>query len=219
MNRLHVTPVQAHPHRCSVAKESKVAEEIRHMEKQSIWKKVTEPTVWISNSVSREKPDGSLRVCIDPSQAINKAIEVPKHFIPTTLKLSNDKIVSCVDVYKGFTMVSFDYHACPNREIPLVAYAVWCKFGARRVTRSAGSEGLKGVASRADDILVFGSEETFEDVENYHDMNLWNLKLRSKEVKRKLNPKKFQFKLPGWNISSVAMGLLHIVIVSKPLLT
>ena len=189
------------------------------MEKQSIWKKVTEPTVWISNSVSREKPDGSLWVCIDPSQAINQAIEVPKHFIPTTLKLSNDKIVSCVDVYKGFTMVRFDYHAYPNREILLVAYAVWCKFGARRVTRSAGSEGLKGVASRADDILVFGSEETFEDVENYHDMNLWNLKLRSKEVKRKLNPKKFQFKLPGWNISPVAMRLLHIVIVSKPLLT
>ena len=51
----NVTPVQAHPHRCPVAKEPKVAEAIRDMEKQGILKKVTEPTAWISNSVYREK--------------------------------------------------------------------------------------------------------------------------------------------------------------------
>lgn len=73
-----VTPVQAHPHRCPVAKEVKAAEAIRDLEKQHIKRKVTEPTAWISNSVYREKPDGSICVCIDPSQTINKAIEVPK---------------------------------------------------------------------------------------------------------------------------------------------
>ena len=83
----NVTPVQAHPHRCPVAKEPKVAEAIRDMEKQGILKKVTEPTAWNSNSVCREKPDASLRVCIDPSQTINKAIEVPKYPIPTVDEL------------------------------------------------------------------------------------------------------------------------------------
>ena len=51
----NVTPIQAHPHRCPVAKEAQAAEAIRDLEKQGILKKVTEPTAWISNSVYREK--------------------------------------------------------------------------------------------------------------------------------------------------------------------
>ena len=82
-----VTPIQAHPHRCPVAKEAKAFDAIRDLEKQGVLKKVTEPTAWISNSVYREKPDGSIRVCIDPSQTINKAIEVPKYPIPTVDEL------------------------------------------------------------------------------------------------------------------------------------
>ena len=68
----NVAPIQAHPHRCPVVKEAKAAEAIRDLEKHGILEKVTEPTAWISNSVYREKPDGSIRVCIDPSQTINK---------------------------------------------------------------------------------------------------------------------------------------------------
>ena len=47
----NVTPIQAHPHRCPVAKEAKASDAIRDLEKQGIPKKVTEPTPWISNSV------------------------------------------------------------------------------------------------------------------------------------------------------------------------
>ena len=82
-----VTPIQVHPHRCPVAKEEKAFDAIRELEKQGILKKVTEPTAWIANSVYREKPDGSIRMCIDPSQTINKAIEVPKYPIPTVDEL------------------------------------------------------------------------------------------------------------------------------------
>ena len=81
----NVTPIQAHPHRCPVAKEEKASDAIRDLEKQGILKKVTEPTAWISNSVYREKPDESIRVCID--QTINKATEVPKYPIPTVNEL------------------------------------------------------------------------------------------------------------------------------------
>ena len=108
----NVTPIHAHPHRCPVAKEAQAADAIRDLEKQGILKKVTEPTAWISNSDYSEKPDGSIRVCIDPSQTINKAIEVPKYPIPTAdellPKLNNAKIFSCVDVYKGFTNIELD---------------------------------------------------------------------------------------------------------------
>ena len=78
----NVTLIQADPHRCPGAKE---ADAIRNLEKQSILKKVTELTAWIFNSVYREKPDGSICVCIDPSQTINKPIEVSTapEMIPT----------------------------------------------------------------------------------------------------------------------------------------
>ena len=49
----NVTPTQAHPHRCPVAKEAKASHAIRDLEKQGILKKVTKPTAWISNSVYR----------------------------------------------------------------------------------------------------------------------------------------------------------------------
>ena len=204
----NVTPVQAHPHRCPVAKEPKVAEAIRDMEKQGILKKVTEPTAWISNSVYREKPDGSLRVCIDPSQTINKAIEVPKYPIPTVdellPKLSNAKIFSCVDVYKGFSNIVLDESSSflTTMHTPIGRYR-WLRMpfgvslGPEEYQRRQHEvlEGLKGVVNKADDILVFGSGETVEEAEKDHDMNLWNLMLRCKEVNLKLNPKKFQFKV------------------------
>ena len=108
----NVTPIQAHPYRCPVVKEAKASDAIRDLEKQGILKKVTEPTAWISNSVSREKPDGSIRVCIDPIQTINKAIEVPKYPIPTVdellPKLNDGKLFSCVDVHKGFANIELD---------------------------------------------------------------------------------------------------------------
>ena len=138
-----VTLIQAHHHRCPVAKKAQVAEAIRDSEKQGI---VTEPTAWISSSVHREKPDGSIRVFIDPSQTFNKAIEVPKYPIPAVdellPKLNNAKVFSCVDVYKGFTNIELDesssyiinQHAHSNWSLPLVAYAFWCQLGSSRVS-------------------------------------------------------------------------------------
>ena len=50
----NVIPIQAHPHRCPVAKEAKASDAISDLERQGILKKVTELTAWISNSVYRE---------------------------------------------------------------------------------------------------------------------------------------------------------------------
>ena len=63
-----------------------------------------------------------------------------------------------------------------------------CKLG------SGPHRGLAGVINKADDILVFGSGDSIEEVEEDHDINLWNLMLRCREVNLKLNPKKFNSK-------------------------
>ena len=82
----NVSRIQAHPHRCPVAKEAQEAEATCDLEKQGILKKVTEPTAWISNSVYREKPDGSIRVCIDPARPSIKPLRFPS--IPYLLLMS-----------------------------------------------------------------------------------------------------------------------------------
>ena len=42
---------------------------------------VNEPTNWVNNLVLVEKPDGSLRICIDPKEL--KAIKRPRYAHPT----------------------------------------------------------------------------------------------------------------------------------------
>ena len=108
----NMTSFQAHLHRCSVAKELKAAEAIQNIKKQRILKKVTEPIARISNSFYRVKPDGSLPVCIEPSQ-LNIVIEVSKYPFPTVdellPKLRNfQTFFSCMDVYKGLTTITLE---------------------------------------------------------------------------------------------------------------
>ena len=48
------------------------------MVKMKIIQAVNEPTDWVNNLVLVEKPDGSLRLFIDPKE-LNKAIKRPHH--------------------------------------------------------------------------------------------------------------------------------------------
>ena len=61
---------------------------------------VNEPTDWVNNLVLVEKPDGSLRICIDPNE-VNKAIKRPHHVHPTAedilLQMSSAKYFTKLD--------------------------------------------------------------------------------------------------------------------------
>ena len=79
----------------------------------------------------------------------------------------------------------------------MVAYALGVSLGPEEYQRRQHEalEGLVGVVNKADDILVFGSGGSIEEAEKDHDINLWNLMLRCRDVNLKLNPEKFQFKV------------------------
>ena len=52
------------------------------MEKDGIIVKMNRPTDWVNSLVVREKPNGSLRVCLDPKD-LNKTIKREHYPVPT----------------------------------------------------------------------------------------------------------------------------------------
>ena len=77
-----VQPVQMPVHRIPVAKREREKQALDRYVEQGVIAKVNEPTAWCSNELIRETPK-KFRVCIDPSQTVNKAIHRPKHQMPT----------------------------------------------------------------------------------------------------------------------------------------
>ena len=88
-------------HRVPVSKRAKEKQAIDRYVKDGVLKEVQEPTPWCSNILCRESPS-KFRVCIDPSQTINKAIERPVCQMPTLNeqlhKLDKAKCFSLIDV-------------------------------------------------------------------------------------------------------------------------
>ena len=56
-------------------------------------------------------------------------------------------------------------------------------------------EGLDGIVVKADDLLVYGEGETYEEAEKYHDKHMIALMERAKSSNIKFNANKLQFKL------------------------
>ena len=209
-----VTPIHASYHRIPVAKMERVKTKLDEMVQAGKIEKVEHPTQWCSNMLVREtlKSDGStkIRLCLDPSQTVNKAIVIPRYQIPTISELlprlsqKKHKLFTIIDALDGFTQVSLDEASkdLTTMHTPWGRFR-WCRlpYGIscapeefqRRIHEAL--EGLDGVFSIADDVLVMGQGDTPEDAERDHDRHLLALMQRSKTCNLKWNPKKVQFKL------------------------
>lgn len=108
----NVRPVHAPVRRVPVAKLGRVNEELERLCNEGIIRPVTQCTDWLSNILVKEKPNGKLRICIDLSQTINKAIQRPKYTIPTIeVKLpflTKAKVFTIVDVSESFHTIVQD---------------------------------------------------------------------------------------------------------------
>ena len=209
-----VTPVHAGIHRIPVAKLDKVKAKLDEMVDDNKLVKVEEPTDWCSNMTVREKTlhDGStkVRICLDPSQTINKAIAIPRYQIPTTQevlpRLSGKKFktFSIFDALDGFTQVELDEESSYYTTM----HTPWGRYRWVRLPYGVSSapeefqrrihealDGLRGVHCIADDILVVGQGNTREAANEEHDQNVLALMVRSGERHLKLNARKIQYKL------------------------
>ena len=81
------------------------------MVKMKIIQAVNEPTDWVNNLVLVEKPDGSLRICIDPKE-LNKAIKRPHYVHPTAedilSQMSGAKYFTKLDASNAYWQIELD---------------------------------------------------------------------------------------------------------------
>ena len=104
-------PVAHPPPKVPVTICSKVKEEMQHMERLEVIERVHEPTDWVNSMVTVVKPNGKLRICIDPRD-LNKAIKREHYPIKTieeiAARMPNATIFSVLDASSGFWQVKLD---------------------------------------------------------------------------------------------------------------
>lgn len=89
----------------------KFYEKLLSLESEGIITKVEEPVDWVNSVVIVEKPNGSLRICLDPIH-LNKYIVKEPYTIPTIKELapnlSHKKLFTVLDIKDAFYHISLD---------------------------------------------------------------------------------------------------------------
>ena len=153
----------------TVAIREKVKAELDRMEKLKVISKVDEPTTWVNSMVVVPKPNGAVRICLDPRD-LNKAIN-KEHYKMITLEevtsqLSGAQYYTVLDATSG-------YWAMPLSKESSILTTFQTPYGRYRYLRMPFGicvaqelfqkkmdkifEGLSGVHIIVDDILVAGS--------------------------------------------------------------
>ena len=188
--------------RIPIALKDQVKEEIDILTKRGILIPVQNPTDWVSQMTVVRKPNGKLRLCIDP-QPLNIALKREHYKLPTfedvLPELSKARIFSKMDVQEAFWHVKLD-------ETSSYLTTMITPFGRFRWARlpfglKVSSEifqkrlndalcDLNGAICVADDILVIGCGDSDAEAERDHDTKLEKLRKRCEEHNIKLNAAK-----------------------------
>ncbi len=187
------------PRRVPFALHNKLKDELERLVHEKIIEKVDYPTDWVNSLVIVEKPNGKLRLCLDPKE-LNQAIKREHHHIPTLeelmSKIDKAQYFSILDANNGFWQIPLDKQSsdlcCFNT--PFGRYKFMrLPFGIHSASEvfhkrmSQIVDGVEGVVSYIDDILVSG--RTKEE----HDNRLRQILERLRQNNVKLNKSKCKF--------------------------
>ncbi|XP_036341596.1 uncharacterized protein K02A2.6-like [Rhagoletis pomonella] len=104
-------PVVDAPRRVPFGLFEPLKRELSSMMKLKVIEPVSEPTEWVNSIVLVAKPNGDLRVCLDPKN-LNKAIVRPRFSFPNIdeckSQMAGSKIFSTLDANSGFWMIPLD---------------------------------------------------------------------------------------------------------------
>ena len=177
----------------------KLEEEFKRMVRTGVIEEIHEPSDWVNTLVVVEKPNGRLRVCLDP-RPLNTAIKKEQYMLPTAEEIMSDMagvvIFSKLDASAGYWQIRLD-------ETCLKLTTFGTPFGRFKFTRlpfgihSASEvfqkevaeiiEGISSVRNSQDDILVWDRNK------NEHDATLNEVLQRILDSGLRLNRDKCKF--------------------------
>ena len=172
--------------------------ELERMQKMDVIVKVEEPTDWVSSIVVAQKPNGKLRVCLDPRH-LNDAIKRQHFKLPTReevmAKFGNAKIFSKLDASQGFWQMKLTESSSKLTTFitPFGRYRYKrLPFGIKSASEVFHKnmkdlfEGVPNVDTSIDDIIVTGKDKAS------HDQALKEVFKRARANNLKLNKEKCQ---------------------------
>lgn len=93
------------------AQHAKLKEELERMEAMGVIEKVQEPTERVNSFVPVTKPNGKIRICLDPCN-LNKSIKCEHFKLRTrdeaTAQFANAKVFSKLDASNGFWQIKLE---------------------------------------------------------------------------------------------------------------
>ena len=200
-------PVVEAPRRVRVHIREKLKKKLDDLEALGVISHITEPTDWVSNPVIVDKPNGDIRLCIDP-RFLNRAVRREHYPTPTvdevTARMTGAKVFSLVDASCAFWQIGLSarsarlccFHTPFGRYIwNRLPYGVKCSSEIWQRMMHELIMGLEGVEVIADDFVVFGRGNTRAEAEQDHNRNLAAFLARARERNLRLNPDKFRYKV------------------------
>ena len=186
-------PVVNPPRKIPYALKNKVKNELSRLEKMRVIKKVTEPTEWVNSLVVVEKPNKSVRLCLDPRE-LNKSI-LREHFPMKTVeevaaKVKNAKVYSVLDASNGYWQIRLtkDSQKYTTFNSPFGRYKyLRLPFGIKSSSEVFQRtifqilENIDGCEVIADDILIWGQDK------EEHNSRLCAVLERIRQANMKLN--------------------------------
>ena len=203
-----VTPRKTALREIPLSVKNNLIAEVQDLQQQGILEKVTEPTEWVSALPVLNKPSAKneIGLWID-SRPLNTALKRSQYPIPTVdhllREISNATVFSLADTKSAFwhMLLHKESSLLTTSKTPLgrkkwnrmpLGISVAPEEFQRRIDKNL--EGLDGVKTIADDILVWGDGETIEEATVSHDKRLLTLLERYKKKNIKLNKDKFQLR-------------------------
>ena len=191
-----VPPTQNPPRTIPYKLRDNVFKELQRMETLGVIEKVTEPSAWISSMTVVAKPNGSIRLCLDPRE-LNKAIQRQHYPMKTieeiTAGMPDATVFSKFDATSGYWQLKLtdksSHLTCFNTPFGRYKY-LRLPFGissAGEIWQRAMIEefgDLEGVEVIVDDVLIWGRNN------EEHDARLQKFLKRVEKIGLKLNRKK-----------------------------
>lgn len=197
-----VPAVQHAPRQVPVHLQPAYKKELKRLTEMGIITEVkNEFTPWVNSAVVTPKPDGSIRLCLDPRD-LNKAVKRNAYYTRTVddviPQVSSSTHFSILDARSGYWQVQLD-----EESSKLCTFSTpWGKYRWNRLPFRLTCSGdvfqekmdtvfgdIDGVTGIADDTFVHGKDESD------HDTHILDTLNKARESNVKFNPDKFQFKV------------------------